>query len=255
MSAEPAPRRVGRAAVVSDLHLADDDAAGIERFLALARRLPGRVEELLVLGDLFEAYVGSPHLRAEGYRGLVRALDALVGNGVAVTVLRGNRDFLLDAGFERATGARVAGDETAFESGGRRILCVHGDLFCTRDLRYQAMRRKLRSPLVPALAKTLPLPVLLGIARRLRRASMEEIAAKAASEMGIVDAEVERRLAEGHDTVICGHVHLPRRSRLAGGELVVLPAWPARPGTLWIDEGILRFDEPLAPPLTGRETP
>jgi UDP-2,3-diacylglucosamine hydrolase len=240
--AKPALRSVARAAVVSDLHLTPDDAAALDRFLAFVRKLPGRVDALWILGDLFEAYVGTKHLRVPGYRALVHALDALAGNGVAVTCLHGNRDFLLDAGFTKATGARVAGDEDAFESGGKRILCVHGDLFCVRDRKYQAMRRKLRSPLVRAAARTLPLPVLLSFARKLRKTSAEAIAMKTSAEMGIVDSEVEARLREGFDVVICGHVHDPRRTALAGGELVVLPAWPSAPGALWIDRGVLRFE-------------
>jgi UDP-2,3-diacylglucosamine hydrolase len=236
-------RGVRRAAVISDLHLSPDDGAGIDTFTAFARKLPGRVDELLILGDLFEAYVGSKHLRIPQYQSIVRALDALVANGVAVTCLKGNRDFLLDDGFTRATGARVAGDEDAFESGGRRILCVHGDLFCVRDVRYQAMRKKLRSPLVAGASRILPLSVLLRIAGKLRKTSIAETKAKTKGEMGIVDEEVAKRMQENVDVIVCGHVHDPRRAAIGKGELVVLPAWPAEPGTLWITDGILRFDE------------
>ncbi|MBL8696661.1 MAG: UDP-2,3-diacylglucosamine diphosphatase [Planctomycetes bacterium] len=234
-------RRVDRAVIISDLHLTPNDPEGIDRFVALARKLPGAVQELFILGDLFEAYVGRKHLFVDGYRPVVRALDLLVSNGVAVTCLRGNRDFLLDEGFTKATGARVAGDEDTFVSGERRILAVHGDLFCVHDLRYQAMRAKLRRPWVRWASRTLPLPVLLRIAGGLRSKSRAEIAMKTTGEMGIVDAEVERRLAEGFDLVLCGHVHEPQSRRLGGGELVVLPAWPEPPGTLWLDRGALRF--------------
>jgi UDP-2,3-diacylglucosamine hydrolase len=239
-------RKAARVAVISDLHLAPGDPAGIDTFVSFARKLPGRVDELLVLGDLFEAYVGRKHLTIPPYQPVVRALDALVGNGVAVTCLHGNRDFLLDEGFTRATGARVAGDQDALESGGVKILFVHGDLFCTRDLRYQAMRRKLRSPWIARLSRVLPLPVSLAVAGRLRKTSMSEVKAKTPAEMGIVDAEVGRRLAEGYDVVVCGHVHDPRVSAVDNGRLVVLPAWPEAPGTLWIQAGRLAFDAPIS---------
>jgi UDP-2,3-diacylglucosamine hydrolase len=241
----PSPlRRVERAALLSDLHLHPDDPEGIGRFIQFARTLPGAVDELFILGDLFDAYVGAKHLRVPGYSPLVRAFDALCGNGVAVTLLKGNRDFLLGSDFTKATGARVAGDEDAFESGGRRFLLVHGDLFCINDLRYQAMRRRLRSPAMVFLSRTLPLSILLRIAARLRRTSMEEIAAKTPAEMGIVPSEVEKRLAEGYDEVVCGHVHDPQIVKLRRGTLTVLPAWPARPGTCRIIAGDVRFDAP-----------
>lgn len=236
------PRRVARAAVISDLHLTPADPRGIERFEAFARALPGRADELLILGDLFDAYVGRKHLRIGGVAPVVDAIAALGRAGVAVTCLWGNRDFLLDAGFERASGARVAGDDDRFTSGGVRFLAVHGDLFCVRDVRYQAMRRKLRTPLVRAASRALPLPVLRRIAGGLRAKSRAEIAAKTPAEMGIVDAEVEARLAEGFDVVVCGHVHDPRTTAVKGGTLVVLPAWPEPPGTLWVEDGKTRFE-------------
>ena len=241
MSAAPL-RRLERAALISDLHLSPADPSGIERFAALTRALPGRADELLILGDLFDAFVGRKHLRVEGIRPVTDAIRALVGRGVAATCLWGNRDFLLDDAFERASGARVAGDEDRFESGGRRFLAVHGDLFCVRDVRYQAMRRKLRSPLVRAAARALPLSLSMRVAGGLRAKSRAEIAAKTPAEMGIVDAEVEARLAEGFDAVVCGHVHDPRTTALRGGTLVVLPAWPESPGTLWIERGATRFE-------------
>ena len=165
-------RSVARAAVISDLHLTSDDEARMERFLAFARKLPGRVDELLILGDLFEAYVGRKHLGVAGYRPL-GARDRRIGGKRRGGHLPA-REPRLFVGFlvHEIHGARVAGDEEAFVSGGRRILCVHGDLFCVRDLRYQAMRRKLRSPVLRGVAKALPLPVLLRIAGKLRKTSM-----------------------------------------------------------------------------------
>ncbi|MFN0204981.1 MAG: UDP-2,3-diacylglucosamine diphosphatase [Planctomycetota bacterium] len=237
-------RNVDRAALISDLHLHPGDPAGIDVFVRFARKLPGAVDELFILGDLFDAYVGTKHLKIDGYSPIVRALDSLMGNGVRVTLLKGNRDFLLDAGFTKATGAGVAGDEDAFMSGGKRFLVVHGDLFCINDIRYQSMRKKLRSPVIAAMSRTLPLPILLGIASRLRKTSAQEIATKTPAEMGIVNDEVSKRLAEGFDAVVCGHVHDPKTVNLQNGTLVVLPAWPAAPGTLWLKKGAMEFAGP-----------
>lgn len=232
-----------RVALMSDLHLAPDDPAGIEQFVKFTKTLPGRADAFAVLGDLFEAYVGTKHLRVSGYRPVVEAFQSLHRAGIDVTVLAGNRDFLLDRGFERATGARAAGDEFAFESGGRRFLLTHGDLFCIRDVRYQRMRKKLRSRAFRLLPHVLPLSVSLQIAGRLRKASKEEILAKTPAEMGIVDTEVAAKLGLGYDFVVCGHVHDPRVTRLDNGTLVVLPAWPAPPGTCWIRDGELSFED------------
>ncbi|MBI3818019.1 MAG: UDP-2,3-diacylglucosamine diphosphatase [Planctomycetes bacterium] len=241
MKAGPALRAVRRAAVISDLHLSPGDDAAIDSFIEFINTLAGVVDELFILGDLFEAYVGAKHLRMGRYPEVVSALLGLERNGIRVTALKGNRDFLLDGQFTKKTGVRVAGDEDAIVSGGKKILFVHGDLFCIRDVRYQAMRRKLRSPVLRVASRALPLSISLKIAAKLRKTSVDEIRMKTPAEMGIVTSEVEARLAEGYDTVVCGHVHDPRVESLRNGTLVVLPAWPAAPGTCWIREGTILF--------------
>lgn len=236
------PREVASAALISDLHLSPEDPRAVEIFVNFTKKLPGAVRELFILGDLFEAYVGAKHLRVPGYAPVVAALRGLASAGISVTVLKGNRDFLLDSNFTKITGAAVAGDETSFTCGGKKFLLVHGDLFCIRDVRYQAMRRKLRSPMIQFASRSLPLFVSLRVAAKLRKTSMKEIQQKTPSEMGIVDSEVSARLAQGYDYVICGHVHDPRVTKLQNGTLVVLPAWPMEPGTCRIAGGVVSFD-------------
>jgi UDP-2,3-diacylglucosamine hydrolase len=201
------------ALIVGDLHLEPDGRA--ERFAewVAASRLP----RLVILGDLFEAWFG-PSLIGD-YRPVLDALRAQVDAGTAIDVIPGNRDFLLDAHFEAASGAQVRPEGmVGVLPGGERVLCIHGDELCTNDHAYQRLRRVLRSGPVLWLAPRMPAVVGRGIAARLRSASRRAVPAKPAPEKAQVPAEAAARaLAADARAVVCGHAHRQRDDALDGG--------------------------------------
>ncbi len=129
----------------------------------------------------------------------------------------------------------MAGDRAVVELGDRRALLEHGDLLCTRDWRYQIFRRVIRSRPLRLAAGLVSLDRMTRIIASMRRASEAEIRRKPAAALEVVDAAVARRLREGFDVVVCGHVHhAARRHVQAGarsGELVTLGAWGAAAGS------------------------
>jgi UDP-2,3-diacylglucosamine hydrolase len=211
---------------IGDLHLDAGDAACAEtlvRFLERERNAPA----LVILGDLFEAWVGPAHARLPGARATVEALAHWTRAGRALHVVPGNRDFLLGEAFERASGARLHPSGFVARLLGERTLIVHGDELCTLDVRYQRMKRVLRSTAVTALAPRLPSALALAVARRLRARSVRAVAAKPSAETAQQPGEVERLAREvGADCVLVGHAHVFRDQRLAGGaRWIVLDAF------------------------------
>ncbi|MCC7013718.1 MAG: UDP-2,3-diacylglucosamine diphosphatase [Planctomycetes bacterium] len=214
------------ALVVADLHLDVRPGAApnadFERFVRVARGAP----QLLVLGDLFDAWVGPAHAEVDAARRVIELLRDLTRGGTRVDVLAGNRDFLLEQRFERATGARVHPRGCIGRVAHQRLLFLHGDELCTLDLAYQRLKRVLRSgPLAWGLPR-LPRPVALAIARRLRRASVQAVAGKPALEKEQQGAEALRAArASGCTTLVCGHAHAFRDTREGGVRWVVLDAF------------------------------
>jgi len=162
---------------ISDLHLDPEHAEKSAGFIDWIEKLD--VPRVLVLGDLFDYWIGPYHLAKEGARAVVGALRALGGRGTKLELLRGNRDFLLEERFARASGARVhpEGMLGTLEGGGR-VLFLHGDELCTRDAAYQRLRRVTHSRWLVALGPRLPHWASGRIARRLRRASVRAVEAK-----------------------------------------------------------------------------
>jgi len=196
--------------VISDLHLDPERAEDCAGFIDWIERL--EAPRLAVLGDLFDYWVGPYHQGREGSQAVIRALSGLTGRGTRLELLCGNRDFLLEGTFGRATGAAVHPDGVLgrLEGGGRALL-LHGDELCTRDLAYQRLRRITRSRLVQGLGPRLPHWISSRVARRLRRASQRALLGKTSEEKALqVEAcrEAARRLAA--TTLVCGHAHEPR---------------------------------------------
>ena len=60
--------------------------------------------------------------------------------------MHGNRDFLIGSRFAAATGCLLLGDYETIEVAGERVLLTHGDLLCTDDKPYMALRAVVREP-------------------------------------------------------------------------------------------------------------
>jgi UDP-2,3-diacylglucosamine hydrolase len=212
--------------IIGDLHLdvgPGADPGGTEAFLDWLAALVD-VPRLVILGDLFDAWIGPAHvsLAAEALSGL----EALTRRGTAVDVIPGNRDFLLDAAFEHRSGARLwpfglVGVDPERAGAGGRMLVIHGDELCTRDLAYQRLRRVMRSGPVGWAAPRIPRPVALWTAGRLRRASIRAVGRKPASEKQQQEPAVRALAAQhGCGTLVCGHAHVFRDEVVPGG-----PRW------------------------------
>jgi UDP-2,3-diacylglucosamine hydrolase len=210
--------------VLGDLHL-DVSSRGPqpEAFAGWLRSLED-VPRLVILGDLFDAWVGPAHARLPAAREVCELLAALTRHGTAVEVLHGNRDFLLDDAFEAASGARVHPRGLVGLLPGRapsRALLVHGDELCTRDHAYQRMKRLLRSRPVRWAAERLPDGLALWAARRLRATSVRAVASKPqADKEQQADAVLALATAHRCALVACGHAHRFRDQQLPGG-----PRW------------------------------
>lgn len=230
---------------LSDLHLATERPAKIALFTRLMREAGTRAAAVYLLGDLVEAWLGDDD-DAPPNDALVAALRAVADAGVPVFVMHGNRDFLLGAAFARAAGARLIDDGSVIDLYGEAALLMHGDLLCTDDLEYQALRRTVRDPAWQQAALAHPLAERRALAARLRAGSRAAMAGKDEHIMDVSLAEVEQRMrAANVRLLVHGHTHRPQMHEwVADGvplRRVVLPDWYEGDGALVALPGSLRL--------------
>lgn len=220
---------------ISDLHL-DAARPGITTlFLEFLQREAIHAEALYILGDLFEAWVGDDdpsELATQVADGLRAVSDA----GVPVFFIRGNRDFLLGQDYADRCGMRILPDPAVVELYGEPVLLLHGDLLCTSDVAYQAVRAQTRDPAWQAQMLAQPLAARIAFAAQARAASaahqggMKDDSAKFETLTDVTPAEVETSFVRyGLTRMIHGHTHRPAVHALtAGGQActrIVLGDW------------------------------
>ena len=131
--------------LISDLHLQASEPETTGLAFALFAHVANSVDQIYILGDLFEYWIGddaSDHTARE----ISSRLRLLSNAGVKIQVMHGNRDFLLGEQFvEGFGGTLIRDDSITVEIAGKKTLLMHGDTLCTDDNQYQFYRRMVRN--------------------------------------------------------------------------------------------------------------
>jgi UDP-2,3-diacylglucosamine hydrolase len=213
--------------VISDLHLTTERPRTVERFLRFMREDAPAHRELVILGDLFEFWIGDD---AGAAAPVIAALAAASSAGRRVLVMHGNRDLLLGRDFARATGSVLIADPIVVDIAGTRTLLSHGDAWCTLDVAYQSFRAMVRQPEFQREFLAKPVAERIVVARGARMQSETEKAVKAMDIMDVTPAAIDCALAAAAvDRVIHGHTHRPAAHVIdlngRTAERWVLPDW------------------------------
>ncbi|MGQ7846268.1 UDP-2,3-diacylglucosamine diphosphatase [Granulosicoccus sp. 3-233] len=235
LNPEPDPSQgtgVGTFADPDLLDSADDDSSPEARQTAeLALRFLQQAhgqQHLYILGDLFEYWLGDD-AGLPLHPSMLAALRAVSDSGCKVSVMLGNRDFLLGQTFAEAAGVTlIRDDEHIITLGSEPVLLMHGDTLCTDDNDYQRFRRNVREPRWQQQFLAKSVDERRHHAEALRAASHDASVSKSAVIMDVNVECVSRRLqATGCQTLIHGHTHRPavHEGPSAGQQRLVVGDW------------------------------
>ena len=230
---------------VSDTHLAAARPAQIEVFRQVLARAGAAGAALYVLGDLVEFWLGDDD-DDPVQREVVGLLAAYTAQGNALHVAFGNRDFLLGERFKAETGASLLEDWTTVQLGGETALLTHGDLLCTRDLKYQMFRSFVRNPANQQKFLASPLEERRRIASSTREGTQASMMEKDDHIMDVDQDAVERMMTSHDATVLIhGHTHRPGTHAFTlNGRTChrhVLGDWYGTGTVLWVDGSEFRL--------------
>jgi UDP-2,3-diacylglucosamine hydrolase len=238
---------------LSDVHLAPRDPQRTRAFLSFLEAEAPRTDELYILGDLFDYWIGPKHLSGADYGEALRALHAATEAGLHATFLLGNRDFYMD-GFTEATGVALAPRRTEHEiaAGGKRVYLCHGEYLEGRRGFWIGVQEFIRSHGVERVYTRLPACAAKGGARFYRWVSERRfLPGKPRPRRAVVlsEALLEERFRSGADVIVCGHVHrAERRDFFIDGRartLFTLGDWADRPNCLVEEDGEWRLSEAI----------
>ena len=202
--------------LLSDLHL---QAAMPRTFDAWQHHLETTpADAVLMLGDLFEVWVGDDAL-AQDFE--ARCLQVLQGAGRRrwLAFMPGNRDFLVGDTLLAAAGMHRLADPTLLSAFGQRWLLSHGDALCLSDTAYQTFRQQVRSPAWQQHFLAQPLALRLQQARAMREASALHQTDQGPANWSDVDDSAAAAWLDqaAAPALIHGHTHRPATHPLPGG--------------------------------------
>ena len=157
---------------LSDVHLSPHNPKVYEKFIRYLESIRQDADELYILGDLFDYWIGDDGVETLGHRPALGALAELATYGVRISLMHGNRDFLIGTRFIEQIGAALIPDPTVIQLSDRPTLLMHGDSLCTDDIEHQRYREVVLSPQWQS--AILELPLSERCARALEMRSMSE---------------------------------------------------------------------------------
>ena len=255
LQADPAWRCID---LLSDVHLQADRPRTFE---AWRKHLLGtQADAVLMLGDLFEVWVGDD-ARHTGFEADCAAVLQQASQRRVLAFMPGNRDFLVGDHLLQETGVLRLADPTLLQAWGQRWLLSHGDALCLADTAYQDFRQQVRSSAWQQPFLQQPLATRQHQARQMRDASAAHQATQPAGQFFDVDGTAAAHALQqaGAAVLVHGHTHRPGSHALTGGRSrEVLGDWefdalPQRAACLRLDAtGLHPLDlSGLLPPQHG----
>lgn len=224
---------------LADTHLSDPADPIYRQVMNLLEEHTGQLRTLVLLGDIFEFWIGYRHVVFSSYVPLLEKLRQLREAGTQLVFVEGNHDFHLGPYFRDILDCRILPDGGPLELDGRRIFLTHGDLVNPHDKGYRRLRRVLRHPLTRRLLSWIPPDAAWAVARRASRLSARK--GNGRQRRRIPDeallAFARERFEEGYDTVITGHFHVPLQRCRDGQSLLALGDWSHGPSYILLEQG------------------
>lgn len=207
---------------LADPHFERGDAA-LETFDRWTRSfLAEGVPNLVLLGDLFQVWVGLPAVETAEQRAVLGTLGGIASAGRNVVYLQGNRDYFIEGSLSEA-GVRLK-DQWDLDAPGGVIRFEHGDLINTSDRNYLRWRELSRSATVGALFRLLSPGRQRALARRLERSlGRTNTYFKAYRPERELDQWASQLSAQGVRTAVLGHFHVDEATRLCGVDIRFVP--------------------------------
>lgn len=236
---------------IADLHLSENRPDITACFLHFLKNNAVEAENLYILGDLFEAWVGddddSPYLKK-----IADALTTLSQLDTKIYFIHGNRDFLLGKRYAKQASMQLLPEIDTIDLYGQPVVIMHGDTLCTRDIDYQEFRKKSRSWWWQTAVKSLPLFIRKKMAENYRKKSTAATAMKSQDIMDVTESEVIACLKQYQSQLLIhGHTHRPAvHEIMANGvnaQRIVLGDWYEQGAWLKVTpDSIELLNHPLA---------
>jgi UDP-2,3-diacylglucosamine hydrolase len=160
-----------KAYFISDLHIRHEDKTKGIKLMEFLKALPKDTTHLVLLGDIFDLWIGSHEYFIKKFSKIIKELKAISDRGVEIHYFEGNHDIHLKKFWHDELGINVHTDHYYFNFDGIVIRAEHGDLMNKEDKGYLFLRKALRTFPMNILSTQLPGKLVEAIGDRSSRVS------------------------------------------------------------------------------------
>lgn len=193
--------------LISDLHLCESQPHLLRLFEYFMTNIAPKSEQLYILGDLFEVWVGDDNISPLNQQ-VIKQLNHYTTHHGELFIAHGNRDFLLGELFASQCGAKLIQEPHKMVWNNTRISLMHGDILCTDDTEYQEFRRMVRNEQWQTEFLQMPMTKRLEIATGLRQKSLDAQQQKSMQIMDVNSQAVKQCFLDNQcEWLIHGHTH------------------------------------------------
>ena len=215
---------------ISDVHLGlqrpEKEKAKENLLVKLLDEVASKGDRLFILGDLFDYWFEYRRVIQKGFLKTLAGLQTLAEKGVEIHYIIGNHDFLHDDFFEKEIGIRkVYQNPFDMTIDGKKFYLGHGDGLVKNDIGYLILKKILRSRFLQWIYSLIHPDFGIWLASSTSKTSREYTKAKNYGEVDGMFEEAKKKIDDGYDFVIFGHLHQRKFEKYKSGTYINLGSW------------------------------
>jgi UDP-2,3-diacylglucosamine hydrolase len=218
---------------ISDIHLGlqerVQEEAKEKKLVSFLKFAETNCDELFIVGDLFDYWFEFRRVYQKGFYRTLAALKDLSEKKIKLHYFIGNHDFLHRDFFEKEIGALMYGDSLSTELNGKKFFIAHGDGMVSNDTGYNILKWILRNKFFQSLYSLLHPDLGIAIASRTSKTSRTYTDKKNYGEVDGLYEAAKKKIDEGYDYVLFGHLHKYIWKTYKQGNYINLGSWLDKP--------------------------
>lgn len=206
-------------------------------------------EKIYIVGDLFDCWIEYRKVVPKGYYRTLAKLNEIAESGVEVNFFSGNHDFWLNTYLRDDVGLKLHNDYLETELDGKKFFITHGDGLSKGDTGYKIIKKILRNRLNQFLYSLIHPDIGVWLAEGSSKKSRLHTDDRSKDMYGSSNNDsnnngsgktgsygsggmrqfAEKKISEGFDFVIMGHIHKPSDNEIKTasnpGRYITLGDW------------------------------
>jgi len=215
---------------IADLHLGGEirekETLKEKVLLSFLDHIKDDVEELFIVGDLFDWWIEYREVVPKGHYRLLAKIAEFTEAGIKITYMSGNHDFWRGKYFEEEFGIKISDSHIEKVIEGKKFYIHHGDGLAYNDTGYKILKKILRSKVSQFLYSWVHPDIGIPLAKKTSITSRGYTSKKDYTQKdGLLDVAKQIINERGFDYVIMGHRHFPQAIKEGNGLYVNLGDW------------------------------